>query len=91
MTDFFGPKGDPMGEVFDRKVLAVKVGSRLIGSTFPTYVVAEIGINHNGSLETAKTLVDVAAEAGCDAVKLQKRKLTDLYRREVLENPNRFE
>ena len=75
----------------DRKVLAVKVGSRLIGSTFPTYVIAEIGINHNGSLDRAKKLIDVAAEAGCDAVKLQKRKLSDLYTREVLENPNRFE
>ena len=91
MTNFFGPRGDPMGEAFDRKVLAVKVGSRLIGSRFPTYVIAEIGINHNGSLEKAKALVDVAAEAGCDAVKLQKRKLTDLYTREVLENPNRYE
>ena len=39
----------------------------------PTYIIAEIGINHNGSLETAKKLIDVAAVAGCDAVKFQKR------------------
>jgi N-acetylneuraminate synthase len=38
-----------------------------------TYVIAEIGINHNGSLETAKRLIDVAAVSGCDAVKFQKR------------------
>jgi N-acetylneuraminate synthase len=38
-----------------------------------TYIIAEIGINHNGSLKTAKKLIDVAAVAGCDAVKLQKR------------------
>lgn len=38
-----------------------------------TFVIAEIGINHNGSLETAKKLIDVAVEAGCDAVKFQKR------------------
>lgn len=38
-----------------------------------TYIIAEIGINHNGSLETAKKLIDVAAVAGCDAVKFQKR------------------
>jgi len=38
-----------------------------------TYIIAEIGINHNGSLETAKKLIDVASLAGCDAVKFQKR------------------
>ena len=38
-----------------------------------TYIIAEIGINHNGSLETAKKLIDVAAVSGCDAVKFQKR------------------
>jgi len=38
-----------------------------------TYIIAEIGINHNGSLETAKKLIDVAAMSGCDAVKFQKR------------------
>ena len=39
----------------------------------PTYIIAEIGINHNGSLEAAKKLIDVAAVAGCNAVKFQKR------------------
>ena len=39
----------------------------------PAYVIAEIGINHNGSVDTAIQLVDVAAKAGCDAVKFQKR------------------
>ncbi|HAI39475.1 MAG TPA: N-acetylneuraminate synthase, partial [Maribacter sp.] len=38
-----------------------------------TYIIAEIGINHNGSLETAKKLIDVAALSGFDAVKFQKR------------------
>lgn len=38
-----------------------------------TYIIAEIGINHNGSLETAKRLIDIAAVSGCDAVKFQKR------------------
>jgi len=38
-----------------------------------TYIIAEIGINHNGSLDTAKRLIDIAAVAGCDAVKFQKR------------------
>ena len=38
-----------------------------------TYIIAEIGINHNGSLEVAKKLIDIAAVSGCDAVKFQKR------------------
>jgi N-acetylneuraminate synthase len=51
----------------------IKVGDRWIGEGHPTYVVAEIGINHNGSLETAKALMFAAKDAGVDAVKLQKR------------------
>ena len=38
-----------------------------------TYIIAEIGINHNGSIEVAKKLIDIAAVSGCDAVKFQKR------------------
>jgi len=48
-------------------------GNRMIGDGFPAYVVAEIGINHNGSLDIAKRLIDAAAKAKCDAVKFQKR------------------
>lgn len=48
-------------------------GRRFIGDGQPTYIVAEIGINHNGSVEIAKRLIDAAAEAKCDAVKFQKR------------------
>ncbi len=51
----------------------VKVGSRYIGEGEPVYVIAEIGINHNGSLALAKRLIDGAVFAGCDAVKFQKR------------------
>ncbi len=46
---------------------------RVIGDGHPTFIIAEIGINHNGSLEIAKKLIDVASLAGCDAVKFQKR------------------
>ena len=52
---------------------SVKLGDRSIGPGHPTYVVAEIGINHNGDLKIAKQLIDVAAWTGCDAVKFQKR------------------
>src|SRR5262249_10105653 len=48
-------------------------GDRLIGEGQPTYIVAEIGINHNGSLDIAQRLIDAAANAKCDAVKFQKR------------------
>ncbi len=51
----------------------VRIGDRLIGPDQPVYVIAEIGINHNGSLTLAKKLIDGAVFAGCDAVKFQKR------------------
>jgi N-acetylneuraminate synthase len=49
------------------------LGNRAIGAGQPVYVIAEIGINHNGDLDVAKKLIDMAALAGCDAVKFQKR------------------
>ena len=52
---------------------ALSIGDQRIGPGEPTYVIAEIGINHNGSLDLAKQLIDVAVVAGCDAVKFQKR------------------
>ncbi|NEC91493.1 N-acetylneuraminate synthase family protein [Streptomyces sp. SID12501] len=48
-------------------------GSKTAGPGQPVYICGEIGINHNGDLENAFKLIDVAAEAGCDAVKFQKR------------------
>ena len=51
----------------------VDLNGRLVGDGCPNYIIAEIGINHNGSLEIAKKLIDVAKAAGCDAVKFQKR------------------
>jgi N-acetylneuraminate synthase len=51
----------------------IKIGDRLVGDGHPTYIVAEIGINHNGDLEIARRLIDAAIHAGVDAVKFQKR------------------
>ena len=51
------------------------------------YVIAEIGINHNGSLDIAKELIDVAVEAGCDAVKFQKRTIDVVYTEDQLDAP----
>ncbi len=52
---------------------AVKIGEKWVGKGHPTYIIAEIGINHNGDIHIAKKLIDVAVMAGCDAVKFQKR------------------
>ena len=54
-------------------ITPVTVGSHQIGPGHPCYVIAEIGINHNGDINIAKQLIDVAHEAGCQAVKFQKR------------------
>jgi len=51
----------------------MKIGNRLVGDNHPAYVIAEIGINHNGDVELAKKMIDAAVEAEVDAVKFQKR------------------
>jgi N-acetylneuraminate synthase len=51
----------------------IQLGDRLVGDDQPTFVIAEIGINHNGDLGIVRRLIDVAVMAGCDAVKFQKR------------------
>ena len=51
------------------------------------FIIAEIGINHNGDMSICKELIDVAASAGCDAVKLQKRDLDKVYTQELLDSP----
>ena len=51
------------------------------------FVIAEIGINHNGDLDLAKQLIDAAKKADCDAVKFQKRDIDKVYAKEVLDSP----
>jgi N-acetylneuraminate synthase len=51
----------------------IKIGNRLAGDGHPAYIIAEIGINHNGDLNFAKQMIDAAVHAGVDAVKFQKR------------------
>jgi N-acetylneuraminate synthase len=65
----------------------VTISGRSIGSEDPCYVVAEIGINHNGDMEIAKKLIDVAVSAGCEAVKFQKRTVDVVYTPEELNKP----
>lgn len=65
----------------------VKIGSTWVGDGEPCFVVAEIGINHNGNVDTARKLIAAAALAGCQAVKFQKRTVEIVYSREELARP----
>ena len=65
----------------------VRLGSKVIGPGKPCYVIAEIGINHNGDIDLAKKLINVASGAGCDAVKFQKRTIDVVYTQEELAKP----
>ncbi|MBI4823869.1 MAG: N-acetylneuraminate synthase family protein [Nitrospirae bacterium] len=65
----------------------VKIGEKNVGDGNPCYICAEIGINHNGSVDIAKQLIDVAVTAGCDAVKFQKRTIEVVYSAEELAKP----
>ncbi len=51
----------------------IKFGDHLVGDGYPTYIIAEIGINHNGDMDVCKQMIDAAVHAGVDAVKFQKR------------------
>ena len=78
----------PMDGMLGQKLNTVRIGDHLVGRGHPVYIIAEIGINHCGRLDSAKKLIDVAVSAGADAVKLQKRTLGDIYSKAVLDNPN---
>jgi len=65
----------------------VKIGNAMVGDNHPCYIVAEIGINHNGDIEMAKKLIDVAVHAECNAVKFQKRTIDVVYTKEDLSKP----
>jgi len=65
----------------------VKVADKLIGEGQPCFIIAEIGINHNGCVTTAKKLIDIAVSSGCDAVKFQKRTVDVVYTQEELAMP----
>jgi N-acetylneuraminate synthase len=68
-------------------VAEIKIGREMIGDGHPCYVIAEIGINHNGEIDVAKKLIDVAVSAKCGAVKFQKRTIDVVYSAEELARP----
>lgn len=65
----------------------VRIGGTSVGVGQPTYVIAEIGINHNGNLDLAKKLISAAHSAGCNAVKFQKRTVNVVYTAAELATP----
>lgn len=71
--------------------MTLQIDNTMIGDGYRTYIIAEIGINHNGDEEVARQLIDVAAKAKVDAVKFQKRHLPSLYTRDVLDHPEKYE
>lgn len=70
----------------------VIVANKTIGDNSPCFIIAEIGINHNGSVDLAKKMIDEAVMAGCDAVKFQKRTVNKVYTPQELDvyRPNYY-
>jgi N-acetylneuraminate synthase len=65
----------------------IQIGKRLVGNDQPCFIIAEIGINHNGDIDLAKRLISVAVAAGCDAIKFQKRTIDVVYTADELAKP----
>ena len=68
---------------------SVRIGGDVVGGGEPTWVIAEIGINHNGSMDLAKAMIDAACDVGCDAVKFQKRTVEAVYSEAELIKPRK--
>lgn len=66
---------------------SIQIGEKRVGSNEPPYLIGEIGINHNGDLDIAKSLIDKAVEHGFDAVKFQKRTINVVFTSEELDRP----
>ena len=69
---------------FEKKI---RIGDKCIGEGEPCFIVAEIGLNHNGDVVLAKRLIDGAKECGADAVKFQKRSIDKMLTKEILDMP----
>ena len=69
------------------EILRVRMGDRWLGPGEPVLVIAEIGLNHNGDLDLALELIDLAAASGADAVKFQKREVDLCFTRAALDAP----
>lgn len=65
----------------------IKIGDFVVSKNAPTFIIAEIGINHNGDINLAKKMIDIAVSSGCHAVKFQKRTVEKVYSKAELELP----
>lgn len=65
----------------------IKISNFTVSKASPTFIIAEIGINHNGNIDLAKKMIDIANAAGCNAVKFQKRTVEKVYSQEELASP----
>src|SRR3990167_8135501 len=72
-------------------MLEIKIGHKKIGSDHPVYIIAEIGLNHQGDIKLAKKLIDASVKAKADAVKFQKRSLKKVYTSGALDHPENQE
>jgi N-acetylneuraminate synthase len=64
----------------------MQIGHKIIGDGHPCFIIAEIGMNHNGSMKNARSLIDMSVEAGADCVKFQMRDLHALYKKDAIDN-----
>lgn len=71
-------------EVYDKEI---KLGNKIVGKNYPCFIIAEAGINHNGSVENAKKLIDMAVRCKVDCVKFQKRTISRILTRRGLNEP----
>lgn len=69
----------------------LSIGTHTVGAGNPCFLIAEIGINHNGSVDVAKQLIDLAVRTGCQAVKFQKRTIPVVYGKDELAKPRQFD
>jgi N-acetylneuraminate synthase len=76
-----------MGVMDNQERHTLKIGDKVISDRNVAFVIGEIGINHNGDVEIAKRIIDMAAEYGFDAVKFQKRTVDVVYSKEEMEKP----
>ncbi len=81
------PRSLDYGQKKEPVLSTLRLGSKTVGTGHPTYLIAEIGINHQGNVEIARELIASAAESGADAVKFQKRKISRILTHEGLEMP----